>query len=106
MCRAITQAFAAMRANGLAGLARNLAILHAPLLRPVAVRYWARTMRSPMGELGFAAHCRHAEAKMRALGDDAMARITGSPALAELLGGRTPGRPGAGRFPEDAGAGG
>jgi hypothetical protein len=38
-----------------------------------------------MGELCFAAHARHAEAEMRALGHDVMARITGSPALSELL---------------------
>ena len=56
MCQAITEAFAALRASGIAGLPRNLAVLHTPLLRPVAVRYWARTMRSPMGELCFAAH--------------------------------------------------
>ena len=62
-----------------------LAWLHSPLLRVVAVRYWARTMRSPMGELCFAAHARHAEAEMRALARDVEARITGSPALAELL---------------------
>ena len=85
MCRAITEAFAALRADGTAGLPRNLAVLHTPLLRPVAVRYWARTMRSPMGELCFAAHSRHAEAEMRTLGNDLAARITGSPALAELL---------------------
>src|ERR1700728_2923985 len=51
MCRALTAAFAGLRASGTAGLPRNLALLHSPLLRPVAVRYWARTMRSPMGEL-------------------------------------------------------
>ena len=85
MCRAITEAFAALRADGTAGLPRNLAVLHTPPLRPVAVRYWARTMRSPMGELCFAAHSRHAEAEMRTLGNDLAARITGSPALAELL---------------------
>jgi 2-dehydropantoate 2-reductase len=85
MCRAITGAFTALRASGTTGLPRNLAALHSPLLRAVAVRYWARTMRSPMGELCFAAHSRHAEAEMRALGDDMAARITGSPALAELL---------------------
>ena len=82
---AITGAFAALRADGTAGLPRNLAVLHSPLLRPVAVRYWARTMRSPMGELCFAAHSRHAEAEMRALGQDMAARITNSPALTELL---------------------
>jgi 2-dehydropantoate 2-reductase len=74
MCQAITEAFAA---------------LHTPLLRPVAVRYWARTMRSPTGELCFAAHSRHAEAEMRTLGDDVAARITDSPALAELLNDRS-----------------
>ena len=85
MCQAISEAFAALRTGGTAGRPRNLALLHSPLLRPVAVRYWARTMRSPMGELCFAAHCRHAEAEMRALGHDVAARITSSPALAELL---------------------
>jgi ketopantoate reductase len=86
MCQAITGAFAALRTSGTAGLPRNLALLHSPLLRPVAVRYWARTMRSPRGVLCFAAHCRHAKAEMRALGQDMAARITGSPALDELLG--------------------
>ena len=86
MCRAITGAFAGLRAEGVAGLPRNLAVLHSPLLRAVAVRYWARTMRSPMGELCFAAHTRHASAEMRALGDDTAARIADSPALTELLG--------------------
>jgi 2-dehydropantoate 2-reductase len=85
MCRAITGAFAGLRADGTAGLPRNLAVLHSPALRAVAVRYWARTMRSPMGELAFAAHSRHAEPEMRALGDDIAARITDSPALTKLL---------------------
>jgi 2-dehydropantoate 2-reductase len=77
MCQAITEAFAALRANGTAGLPRNLAVLHAPMLRPVAVRYWARTMRSPMGELCFAAHCRHAETEMRGLGRDTAGKAIG-----------------------------
>ena len=85
MCQAITGAFAGLRGQGTAGLPRNLAVLHSPLLKAVAVRYWARTMRSPMGELCFAGHSRHAEAEMRALGDDMAARITSSPALTELL---------------------
>ena len=85
MCRAITEAFAALRAIGTGGLPRNLAVLHSPLLRMVAVRYWARAMRSPMGELCFAAHARHAEAEMRALSHDVVAQIAGSPALTELL---------------------
>jgi 2-dehydropantoate 2-reductase len=86
MCRAITDAFTALRARGVAGLPRNLAFLHKPLLRPIAVRYWARTMRSPMGELCFAAHARHAKAEMQALAHDVQARIPGSPAITELLG--------------------
>jgi 2-dehydropantoate 2-reductase len=85
MCQAITGAFAGLRVQGTAGLPRNLAVLHSPLLEAVAVRYWARTMRSPAGELCFAGHSRHAEAEMRALGDDMAARITSSPALTELL---------------------
>jgi 2-dehydropantoate 2-reductase len=85
MCQAITGAFAGLRGQGTAGLPRNLSVLHSPLLRAVAVRYWARTMRSPMGELCFAGHSRHAEAEMRALGRDMAARITTSPALTELL---------------------
>jgi 2-dehydropantoate 2-reductase len=85
MCQAITGAFAGLRGQGTAGLPRNLAVLHSPLLKAVAVRYWARTMRSPMGELCFAGHSRHAEAEMRTLGDDMAARITSSPALTELL---------------------
>src|ERR1035437_6077561 len=90
MSRAITEAFAALRASGTGGRPRNLAVLHSPLIRAVAVRYWARTMRSPMGELCFAAHSRHAQAEMRALGNDVAARIPGSPAVAELLGPRHP----------------
>jgi 2-dehydropantoate 2-reductase len=85
MCQAITGAFAGLRGQGTAGLPRNLAVLHSPLLKAVAVRYWARTMRSPMGDLCFAGHSRHAEAEMRALGSDTAARITSSPALTELL---------------------
>jgi 2-dehydropantoate 2-reductase len=85
MCQAISGAFAGLRGQGTEGLPRNLAVLHSPLLKAVAVRYWARTMRSPMGELCFAGHSRHAEAEMRALGGDVAARITSSPALTELL---------------------
>jgi hypothetical protein len=91
MCQAITEAFAALRASGVAGLPRNLAVLHKPVLRTFPIRYWARTMRSPMGELCFAAHARHAEAEMRALAHDVQARIPGSPAIAELLGPRDAG---------------
>jgi 2-dehydropantoate 2-reductase len=85
MCRAITEAFAALRASGVRGAPRSLAVLHAAALRPVAVRYWAAAMRSPMGELCFAAHCRRAETEMRGLGRDVAAPSCTAPALAELL---------------------
>jgi ketopantoate reductase len=84
MCAAATEAFAGLRRAGLAGLPRNLAVLHNPLLKLVAVRYWARAMRSPMGELCFAAHCRHAEPEMRALGDQVTTRLGDSPWISHL----------------------
>jgi 2-dehydropantoate 2-reductase len=73
MCRAITEGFALLKASGRHGLPSNLAILHHPWLRPVAVTYWARAMRSPMGELCFAGHTRHAQAEMHALAADVLA---------------------------------
>lgn len=78
MCAALTEAFAALRAAGVTGLPRNLAVLHSPALKAVAIRYWARTMRSPAGELWFAAHARHADAEMRALGDQVITRLPDS----------------------------
>jgi 2-dehydropantoate 2-reductase len=84
MCAAITEAFGALRRSGVRGRPRNLAVLHHPLLRPVAIGYWTRTMRSPMGELWFAAHCRHAQAEMRALGAQVLARIGDSPRTARV----------------------
>lgn len=84
MCTALTEAFAALRAVGVTGLPRNLAVLHSPALKAVAVRYWARTMRSPAGELWFAAHVRHADAEMRALGDQVIARLPDSPQTVHL----------------------
>ena len=88
MCRAITEGFGDLHARGVGGLPRNLAILHHPLLRPVAVRYWAHTMRSEMGELAFAAHARHAQPEMRALAHDVLASAsdqTRSGPLEQLL---------------------
>lgn len=84
MCAAVTEAFTALRRAGVTGLPRNLAVLHSPALKPIAARYWARTMRSPAGELCFAAHARHAEAEMRALGDQVTARLANSPAVSHL----------------------
>lgn len=85
MCRAITEGFRALRNQGVAGLPRNLALLHARALQPVAVRYWARSMRSPMGELAFAGHARHAEPEMRALGRDILDHADRHDALRQLL---------------------
>lgn len=66
------------------GLPRNLALLHNPILKPVAARYWARTMRSPIGELAFAAHSRHAPAEIHALGNQVIARLAASPGISHL----------------------
>ncbi len=75
MCAAITDGFRAMQAERVRGCPRNLAVLHNRWLNPVAVRYWARVMRSPMGEAAFAAHARHAEPEMRRLAQDVIARL-------------------------------
>jgi 2-dehydropantoate 2-reductase len=84
MCAAITESFAALRKAGVKGLPGNLATLHSPLMRPVAVSYWTKTMKSPMGELYFAAHCRHAEAEMRALGDEVLSRLKDAARVSHL----------------------
>jgi 2-dehydropantoate 2-reductase len=84
MCDAVTEAFRALRDSGVTGLPRNLATLHSPALKPVAIRYWARTMRSPAGELYFAAHARHAQPEMRALAEQVTARLGNSPAVGRL----------------------
>jgi 2-dehydropantoate 2-reductase len=47
MCTAVTEAFAALRRAGTGGQPGNLALLHSPLLRPLAVRYWAATTPGP-----------------------------------------------------------
>ncbi len=75
MCGAITEGFRGLHDQGVGGLPRNLAVLHARAMQPVAVGYWARTMRSPMGELAFAAHARRAQCEMRAVARDVLARI-------------------------------
>jgi 2-dehydropantoate 2-reductase len=88
MCRAIPEGFGALRKQGVVGLPRNLATLHARPMQPFAVRYWARSMRSPMGELAFAAHARRARPEMRALASDVLGRLRlddRQDALRELL---------------------
>ena len=74
-CAAITEGFQALQADRVEGCPRNLAVLHSRWLTPVAVRYWARVMRSPLGESAFAAHARHAEPEMRRLAQDVIARL-------------------------------
>jgi 2-dehydropantoate 2-reductase len=94
MCQAITEGFQALRVQGVVGLPRNLAVLHSRWLRPVAVRYWARSMRSPMGELTLAAHSRHAEPEMRALAHDVVNHVVQGatpPSLHRLLTSPRPG---------------
>ena len=75
MCLAITQGFQELHGGRVKGCPRNLAVLHSRWLTPVAVRYWSRVMRSPMGELAFAAHARHAEPEMRSLAHDVITRL-------------------------------
>jgi 2-dehydropantoate 2-reductase len=89
MCRAITEGFRGLHNQGVGGLPRNLAVLHARAMQPVAVGYWARSMRSPVGELVFAAHARHAECEMRAVARDVLARVdhdARSDTMSQLLG--------------------
>jgi 2-dehydropantoate 2-reductase len=88
MCLAITQGFQELHGGHIKGCPRDLAVLHNRWLAPVAIRYWARVMRSPMGELAFAAHARHAEPEMRTLAHDVMTRLprtNASDALQTLL---------------------
>jgi len=67
LCRAIEEGFAALQGQGVVGLPRALAILHLPILRPIAVYYWGNIMRSGRGELYFAEHARRAPQEAQAL---------------------------------------
>jgi 2-dehydropantoate 2-reductase len=84
MCHAVSEGFAALRRLGIGGCPGNLALLHRPMLLPVARCYWARRMRSPIGELCFAAHARHARREMLSLADATIARLGGQPHTASL----------------------
>jgi ketopantoate reductase len=75
MCRSIEEGFRALIQQGAPGLPSNLRMLHRPILRLIAVHYWARTMGSPMGEQCFAAHARHAKPEMRLLMAEALQRV-------------------------------
>ena len=67
MCRSIEQGFDMLRSQGYEGLPKNLAILHTPLLRPIAIYYWGSLLRSAKGELYFGAHVRYAQAEVSEL---------------------------------------
>jgi len=79
MCRAIEEGFLALRRERVQGLPRNLRVLHLWLPDAFAIRYWWRTMRSPIGESSFAAHARHAQPEIRALADAVLDRICEAP---------------------------
>jgi 2-dehydropantoate 2-reductase len=84
MCRSIEEGFRALGRRGVGGAPRNLRRLHRRGLRPFATWYWARTMRSPMGEQCFAAHARHAQPEMRLLAHDALEQTAGDQHIAHL----------------------
>ncbi len=44
MCRSIEEGFRALHGQGLRGLPRNLAVLHQPAWRSLAVGYWGRVL--------------------------------------------------------------
>lgn len=75
LCRAVEEGFAALRSQDVGGVPRALSILHLPILRPVAVHYWGKIMRSGRGELYFAAHARHAPEEVEALRQWTLSRI-------------------------------
>jgi hypothetical protein len=85
MCQAITAAFVALRTSGTAGLPRNLAVLHNPILRPVAVATGHGPCAPRWASCALPRTAGTPEAEMRALAHDVAARITGSLALTELL---------------------
>ena len=72
MCRSIEEGFRSLRVQRIGGIPRNLAILHLPVLRWIAVRYWTTLLRSDRGELYFAAHCRSAPDEVRSLAGSAI----------------------------------
>jgi ketopantoate reductase len=88
MCWAVTEGFSLLRRHGVGGAPTALATLHLGPLHPAAIAYWSRAMRSPMGELCFAAHARRAGTEMRAIADSVLAQVhrgAQAPHLIELL---------------------
>ncbi len=75
LCRAIEEGFAGLKLQQVRGLPRPLAILHLPILRPIAIRYWGNIMCSGRGELYFAAHARHGAKEVEVLRQWALQRL-------------------------------
>ena len=86
MCAAITEAFAALRQEGIAGLPRNLGVLHGPLVKAAGGALLGPGRATPpTGELCFAAHARQwRPPSTKALAGQVTARLAGSPATRHL----------------------
>ncbi len=87
--RATREGFRALRAAGNAEIPTNLRILYLWMPQTFAVRYWQKVLRTPRGELWFAAHSRAAPEEMRSLANDLLAEVRRSgraaPTLERLL---------------------
>jgi 2-dehydropantoate 2-reductase len=68
MVLATRQAFTALRASGNEEIPTNLRILYR-FPKRVVIDYWRRVLKSPRGELWFAAHSRAAPEEMRDVAD-------------------------------------
>lgn len=88
LCRAIEEGFGMLKAQHIGGAPKNLATLHSRWLRPIAVIYWSKLLRSAKGELYFGAHARHASDEVYKLADWALAHCPkdyDAPHLKQLL---------------------
>lgn len=85
MCRGAAEAFAVLRAQGVGGLPLSLSLMiRRPVAHPVAVLYFARLLRSPVGELCLASHARTAGHEIDVLADDVLGLIPSSPSTRNL----------------------
>jgi len=75
MVRATREGFRALRAAGNAAIPTNLRILYLWMPETFAARYWQKVLRTPRGELWFAAHSRAAPEEMRSLADNLLAEV-------------------------------
>lgn len=87
LCRAISEGFASLKRHNVNGAPKNLGVLHSRILLPIAIWYWGKLLRSPKGELYFAAHARHAPEEVRILADWVLQHYTdnATPYLVKLL---------------------